>query len=266
MSGYHYIRAFLSYRKNAVSKHGVHSPFVFDLVTKIFPRNRKEDISENIAEEWRTECRVNNHIINVTDLGTGTSGPRKIADIAARAAKSPKEGFLLHRIVKRFQPKKMLELGTSLGITTLHEASATNFEKFITLEGCPEVAALAKSAFQKYKLPVPPGYGEPGPGTSLSGPQLNAFELRYLITCVRPKEFWPTLKEVETWHQDVRTRVQDWCRIEHAHAHPIQGMTLPERGPLPNVLAALEFPHPKKPKKGARPLTSGKRRGKGVEA
>ena len=111
----------------------------------------------------------------------------------------------------------------------------------------------------------PPGYGEPGPGTSLSGPQLNAFELRYLITCVRPKEFWPTLKEVETWHQDVRTRVQDWCRIEHAHAHPIQGMTLPERGPLPNVLAALEFPHPKKPKKGARPLTSGKRRGKGVE-
>lgn len=154
MSGFQYITAFLSYRKNAVSKHGVHSPFVFDLVTKTFPKNKKEDISENIAEEWRTECRVNNHIINVTDLGTGTSGPRKIADIAARAAKSPKEGFLLHRIVKRFQPKKILELGTSLGITTLHEASATKFEKFISLEGCPEIAAIAKSAFREYDLPV----------------------------------------------------------------------------------------------------------------
>jgi predicted O-methyltransferase YrrM len=154
MTALHHVSAFLSYRRNAVSKHGVHSPFVFDLVTKIFPRNRKEDISDNIAEEWRTECSVNNSTINVTDLGTGNSGQRKIADIASRSAKSPKEGFLLHRIVKRFQPKKMLELGTSLGITTLHEASATRFEKFITLEGCPETAALAKKAFEKYELPV----------------------------------------------------------------------------------------------------------------
>ncbi len=154
MSGFHFISAFLSYRRNAASKHGVHSPFVFDLVTKTFPRNRNEDISDNIAEEWRTECRVNNSIIHVTDLGTGNSGPRKIADIAAKAAKMPKEGFLLHRIVKRFQPKKMLELGTSLGITTLHEASATKFEKFITLEGCPQIARIAKSAFQKYNFPV----------------------------------------------------------------------------------------------------------------
>lgn len=154
MTAFHHVGAFLSYRKHAVSKHGVHSPFVFDLITKVFPNNRKEDLSENIAEDWRTECRINNSFINVTDLGTGNSGPRKIADIASKAAKSPKEGFLLHRIVKRFQPKKMLELGTSLGITTLHEASATKFEKFITLEGCPETAAFAKKAFQKYELPV----------------------------------------------------------------------------------------------------------------
>ncbi|MDQ3110410.1 MAG: class I SAM-dependent methyltransferase [Bacteroidota bacterium] len=150
----HQVSAFLSYRKNAISKHGVHSPFVFELVSKVFPKNRKEDISENIAEDWRTECRVNNSVINVTDLGTGNSGLRKISDIASKSAKSPKEGFLLHRIIKRFQPKKMLELGTSLGITTLHQASATSFGKFITLEGCPESAAFAKKAFQKYELPV----------------------------------------------------------------------------------------------------------------
>ncbi len=154
MSALHHLKAYLSYRNKAVGKHGVHSPFVFDLVTKTFPKNRQEDISDNIAEEWRTECRVNNSIINVTDLGTGNSGPRKIADIASKAAKLPPQGFLLHRIVKRFQPKKMLELGTSLGITTLHEASATNFSTFITLEGCPEVAAIAKTAFQKYNLAV----------------------------------------------------------------------------------------------------------------
>ncbi|CAN5396844.1 class I SAM-dependent methyltransferase [soil metagenome] len=150
----HQISAFLKYKKNAASKHGVHSPFVFDLVTKVFPQNGKIDLSENSAEEWRTTCLVNNSIINVTDLGTGNSGPRKISEIASKSAKSEKEGELIHRIIKHFQPKKLLELGTSLGITTIHQATATSFENFITLEGCPETAAIAKSAFLKYNLPV----------------------------------------------------------------------------------------------------------------
>ncbi len=154
MSLSHSIKSYLQYRKNAVSKHGVHSPFVFELITKVFPKDKTLDQSDNIAEEWRTTCLVNNSIINVTDLGTGKSGPRKISDIAAKSAKHEKEGHLLHRIAKRFQPKKILEIGTSLGITTLHQASATNFEKFITLEGCPETSAIAKSIFEKQNLKI----------------------------------------------------------------------------------------------------------------
>lgn len=154
MSLLHQISSYAHYRKNSVSKHGVHSPFVFELVTKVFPANKKEDFSEHMAEEWRTECLINNSFINVLDLGTGKSGPRKISDIAAKSAKAVKEGQLLHRIIKRFQPKTMLELGTSLGISTLYQASATNFQKFITLEGCPETAAKAKEVFQKNNLNI----------------------------------------------------------------------------------------------------------------
>ncbi|MCX6310843.1 MAG: class I SAM-dependent methyltransferase [Bacteroidetes bacterium] len=149
----HQIKSFVHYKKNSVSKHGVHSPFVFDLVTKVFP-DKNQDYSEHIAEDWRTDCAVNKNTINVLDLGTGKSGKRKIFDIARKSAKGPKQGQLLFRILKHFHPKKMLELGTSLGITTLYEATATDFEKFITLEGCPQTAAKAKEAFQFNQLNI----------------------------------------------------------------------------------------------------------------
>src|SRR4051812_30898943 len=108
--------------------HGVHSPFVFELATKVFPPGKEEDFSEHPAEDWRTECSLNNKFIDVTDFGTGNSGKRKISSIVTRAAKSPKEGQLLYRLVNYFRPKKMLELGTSLGVTTLYQASGNTFE------------------------------------------------------------------------------------------------------------------------------------------
>jgi predicted O-methyltransferase YrrM len=160
LSTLHPFSAYLRYRKNSVSKHGVHSPFVFELVTKVFPAEKNEDFSEHIAEDWRTECFLNNSIIQVTDLGTGKSGPRKISDIAKHSAKKIKQGQLLHRIVKHFQPKNLLELGTSLGITTLYEATATDFEKFITLEGCPNTAAQAKEIFEKNNLGIEISVGD----------------------------------------------------------------------------------------------------------
>ena len=155
MGAAHKIRARLNYFRHAKrGGHGVHSPFVFQLVTEVFPPGEEDIFSEHAAEDWRTECFLTNAVIDVTDFGTGVSGPRKISDIAKHAAKRPKEGQLLYRIVNFFQPKNLLELGTSLGITTLYETSATNFEKFITLEGCPNIAAYARQAFEKNNLAV----------------------------------------------------------------------------------------------------------------
>ena len=155
------IRSRLTHFVQAKRKgHGVHSPFVFELATKIFPPGKEEDFSDHPAEDWRTECSMNNRQIEVTDFGTGKSGRRKISSIVSRAAKSPKEGQLLYRLVNYFRPKKMLELGTSLGVTTLYEASANTFEKFISLEGCPNTAELAKKILAKNNFSVDVRTGE----------------------------------------------------------------------------------------------------------
>ncbi|HLG02854.1 MAG TPA: class I SAM-dependent methyltransferase [Bacteroidia bacterium] len=148
------ITSWINYRKNSVTKYRVHSPFVYELATGVFPPQPGETFSNHPAEQWRSECLADHAVVHVEDFGTGKTGTRRISAIAARSAKTPKEGQLLHRIVKHFQPKKMLELGTSLGITTLYQATAIDFDRYISIEGAGAIAEKALGRFAKLNLPV----------------------------------------------------------------------------------------------------------------
>ncbi|MGL4597368.1 MAG: O-methyltransferase [Bacteroidia bacterium] len=154
MSALFRLRAWWNYRKAALSKHGVHSPFVFDLITNIFPDKQKTAFENHPAEIQRRQFLTSTESIAVTDFGTGVSGPRKISDIAKHAAKQQAQAQLLHRIVSHAKPQYMLELGTSLGITTAYLASATNFTQFISLEGCAETATRARGHVEGMRVDV----------------------------------------------------------------------------------------------------------------
>ena len=61
---------YLNYRLKAKTKHGVYSPFVFELLTKVFPAkvyNQKLDQVEDI----RRELLSSKKIITIKDLGAG---------------------------------------------------------------------------------------------------------------------------------------------------------------------------------------------------
>jgi len=57
-------------------------------------------------------------------------------------------GQLLFRIARYFQPSVMVELGTSLGISTLYLAMGYPSGQITTIEGCQETSAMAKKNFQ----------------------------------------------------------------------------------------------------------------------
>jgi predicted O-methyltransferase YrrM len=135
--------------------HGIHSPFVFAFVTKVL-NDRQSYPAYATVESFRSGLLKDERVLPVLDLGAGsgkkTSGERKVADIAKYAAKPRKLGQLLYRMVQYYQPSSILELGTSLGITSAYLAKGHPAASVTTIEGSPAIAATAAAHFRQLGL------------------------------------------------------------------------------------------------------------------
>lgn len=135
--------------------HGIHSPFVFDLVSKVLNDETEYEDYRQI-ESIRKQLLQDKTVLTIQDFGagstTGLSKQRSIQQIAGSSLKKPKYARLLYRLVKYFQPKQILELGTSLGITTTYLAAANKDSAVITLEGSTAIASVADMNFQQMQL------------------------------------------------------------------------------------------------------------------
>ena len=149
------IKSYLKFLYNSKNEHGVHSPFVFDLVTNCFYDKTKHH-EYSILKNYRKSLLENKNFIEVTDFGVGSrvfkSNKRQISKIAKTAGISPKRAELLYRIVRYFQPENILEIGTSLGLATSALSLGNTNAKITTLEGCPNTMSIAKSQCQLQNL------------------------------------------------------------------------------------------------------------------
>ena len=149
------VKSYLKFLWNSKNEHGVHSPFVFSLLTKCF-YDKKFKPEYPILKNYRKSLLQNKNFIEVTDFGAGSkvfkSNKRQISKIAKTAGISKKRAKLLFRITHYFQPKSILEIGTSLGLATSALALGNPNAKVITLEGCPETANQCQIQFQKFNF------------------------------------------------------------------------------------------------------------------
>lgn len=140
---------YLRYYVNASNGkgHGIHSPFVFDFVTNVLI-DRRHFYAYDSIETLRKRLLQDKKILEVEDFGAGSAlrstNKRSIAAIATNAAKNEKLSKLLFRVVQYYKPNIILELGTSLGISSAYMAAANLEAAVITLEGAPEIAKAAK--------------------------------------------------------------------------------------------------------------------------
>lgn len=143
---------FIFYQLKAKTRHGTHSPFVYQLVDEVIYDNKPKTDYEPI-EAQRQKLLTDGRTITILDLGAGShvnnNKQKKISEIAHNALKPPKLAQLLYRLAARFQPENMIELGTCLGVTTLYLQKAAPKAKVFTLEGSPEIAKVAADVFQK---------------------------------------------------------------------------------------------------------------------
>jgi len=128
--------------------HGVHSPFVFDFIIHVL-NDRRRYPDYDVIEGLRRRLRRDERLLEVEDLGAGSAWKemkqRSIGDITRRAAKAPRLGQLLYRIARYYQPKVMLELGTSLGFSAAYLGSGVRENgRLWTVEGSGQVAGVAR--------------------------------------------------------------------------------------------------------------------------
>jgi len=147
------IKSYLKFLWNSKNEHAVHSPFVFNLLTKCF-YDKKRKPEYRILENYRKSLLRNKNFIEVTDFGAGSkvfnSNRRQISKIAKMAGISPKRAELLFRVTNYFQPETILEIGTSLGLATSALALGSPNSKVITIEGCPNTANIAKNQLDEF--------------------------------------------------------------------------------------------------------------------
>lgn len=154
---YHFIWKYILYKLTAQHKygHGIHPPFVYNLLTRVIEDDRLYYAYDEV-EALRKKLLKSDEVIAITDFGAGSkvfkSNLRPVKAIAKHSLKSKKYGQLLFRLVNHFKPQTILELGTSLGVSTIYMAKPNSDAKLFTIEGCPQTAGVAKANFEKLKV------------------------------------------------------------------------------------------------------------------
>jgi len=134
--------------------HGIHSPFAFDLVSRVFRNKVDPDIVSTI-EKVRKKMICDKRSILVTDLGSRSdlakTNVRRVSEIARYSPVPEKYAKLLSNMANEFGKPLIIELGTSLGISTMYMATSTVATVF-TIEGCKETAEIARQNFKEAGL------------------------------------------------------------------------------------------------------------------
>ena len=140
---------------------GIHSPYLFELVRFII-RDRNAYYCFADIERRREYLKACDDELDIVDFGSrgskeGTHIRRKVSFIAKNHLERPEVGQLLFRLVNWIgehekRPLQILELGTSLGITTAYLASPDSRNNVRTYEGSGEVLKVAQGVWRALKL------------------------------------------------------------------------------------------------------------------
>lgn len=149
------ISFYLKFLFQGTNKYNIHSPMVHELIENILDNSIKYYSFIEI-EQVRSLLLKQNDSIELKDLGAGSKSIKSstimINILTKKVQSRPEKAQILFRIVSFFQKKNILEIGTSLGLTTAYLSNANKNGKVTTIEGDPKVSRLAQKNFNTLKL------------------------------------------------------------------------------------------------------------------
>lgn len=130
---------------------GVHSPFVYHLITRVIgekcPYYAFEEI-ELVRRQfyYREQCFP---WVSRRGRKAGETRERPVGEIMGREAIRPKQGALLFRLANYFQPDYILQIGASAGLATLYLTAYSRQTACVVLERVPTLAPVAREVWEK---------------------------------------------------------------------------------------------------------------------
>ena len=134
--------SYLSYSFRAKGLHRIHSPFVYQLITRCIKMAAKTRFND--IEALRQDLRSNHELIEVADFKNQTSRIRRISRIAITSPTERKFSSFLYHLANYLNAESAMETGTSLGINTLYLAKS-NLKSVTTIERSQIMALLARN-------------------------------------------------------------------------------------------------------------------------
>jgi predicted O-methyltransferase YrrM len=116
---------------------GIHSPFVYDLVTNIL--DQKDDAKLLAIKRWRNELYEGDpYILTGGDPGSASKvhreNMRSVKRMIRFSSVSHKYGRILYFLARHFRPATIIELGTGLGISTAYLSEGSHSSRVVSVD------------------------------------------------------------------------------------------------------------------------------------
>ncbi len=141
---------YLLYQAKAKTRYKIHSPFVFDLVEKVF-KDKTEYPEYRKIERYKKAIGKSKAVIETVDFGARAENRPyktslvKVGKLVRQRSQPKKQARLLYRLARYFQPQSLLEFGTAAGFSTAYLKAAVPHSKMISMEGCASLGDVASN-------------------------------------------------------------------------------------------------------------------------
>ena len=148
---------YIKYRLTAKSRFKTHSPFVYDLINKVF-RNHEYYSDFTLLDAYVDDLKQKKSAIETTDFGAGAGENdyqvylKPLGKIVKERSHTKARLHLLYNLMKYFKPATMLEFGTAAGVSSMYLKKGLPDSWMVTMEGCPGLCAVARENFEQTNI------------------------------------------------------------------------------------------------------------------
>ena len=130
---------YLNFLLKGVSKYNIHSPLIHDLVENVLDK-RKKFYSFIGIEHLRALLLKDASSVFLHDLGKGSTtirGSKIKVKTLTKVQSRPEKAQILFKLVNFYNSNNILEIGTSLGLTTAYLSNANKNSSVTTIRRRP---------------------------------------------------------------------------------------------------------------------------------